>query len=113
MCGRFTQHYTWAEVHAFLSVLGPPRNLQPHYNIAPTRTIDVIRLNQDGKRALVPMRWGGLSQSFSGQCASCMRGQHGPTSGYGMGFQTAEFLSIVGPKKARQSAACLQIARGK
>ena len=58
MCGRFTQHYTWAEVHAFLSVLGPPRNLQPHYNIAPTRTIDVIRLNQDGKRELVPMRWG-------------------------------------------------------
>jgi len=58
MCGRFTQNYTWAEVHAFLSVLGPPRNLQPHYNIAPTRTIDVIRLNQDGKRELVPMRWG-------------------------------------------------------
>jgi len=58
MCGRFTQHYTWAEVHAFLSVFGPPRNLQPHYNIAPTRTIDVIRLNQDGKRELVPMRWG-------------------------------------------------------
>src|SRR3954463_4159957 len=58
MCGRFTQHYTWAEVHAFLSVLGPPRNLQPHYNIAPTRTIDVIRLNQDSKRELVPMRWG-------------------------------------------------------
>jgi len=58
MCGRFTQHYTWAEVYTFLSVLGPPRNLQPHYNIAPTRTIDVIRLNQDGKRELVPMRWG-------------------------------------------------------
>ena len=36
MCGRFTQHYTWAEVHPFLCVFGPPRNLQPHYNIAPT-----------------------------------------------------------------------------
>ena len=44
MCGRFTQHYTWEEVHAFLSVFGPPRNLQPHYNIAPTDTVDVIRL---------------------------------------------------------------------
>ena len=36
MCGRFTQHYTWAEVHAFLSVFGAPRNLRPHYNLAPT-----------------------------------------------------------------------------
>ena len=36
MCGRFTQHYTWSEVLQFLRVFGPPRNLQPHYNIAPT-----------------------------------------------------------------------------
>jgi putative SOS response-associated peptidase YedK len=42
MCGRFTQNYTWAEVHAFLSVFGPPRNLQPHYNIAPTDTVGSI-----------------------------------------------------------------------
>jgi putative SOS response-associated peptidase YedK len=58
MCGRFTQHYTWQEVHAFLSVLGAPRNLQPHYNLAPTDTVDVIRLNASGQRELVPMRWG-------------------------------------------------------
>jgi putative SOS response-associated peptidase YedK len=57
MCGRFSQHYTWEEVHAFLSVFGPPRNLQPHYNIAPTDTVDVIRLGKHG-RELVPMRWG-------------------------------------------------------
>jgi hypothetical protein len=35
MWGRFTENYTWEQVHAFLSVFGPPRNLQPHYNIAP------------------------------------------------------------------------------
>jgi putative SOS response-associated peptidase YedK len=57
MCGRFTQNYTWAEVHAFLSVFGPPRNLQPHYNIAPTTTVDVVRRGEQG-RELATMRWG-------------------------------------------------------
>lgn len=57
MCGRFTQAYTWAEVHAFLSVIGPPQNLRPRYNIAPTTTIDVAREGAGG-RELVPMRWG-------------------------------------------------------
>jgi putative SOS response-associated peptidase YedK len=56
MCGRFTQHYTWQEVQPFLSVFGTPQNLQPHYNIAPTDTVDVIRLGPQG-RELVPMRW--------------------------------------------------------
>ena len=58
MCGRFTQRYTWSEVLEFLRVFGPPRDLQPHYNIAPTMTVDVIRLGTHGKRELVPMRWG-------------------------------------------------------
>jgi putative SOS response-associated peptidase YedK len=65
MCGRFTQHYTWAEVHAFLSVfgeLGTPRNLQPRYNIAPTTFIDTvttrIRNREIVGREMVPMRWG-------------------------------------------------------
>ncbi len=57
MCGRFTQHYTWSEVHAFLSVFGAPRNLQPRYNIAPTTMIDVVRAGEQG-RELVSMRWG-------------------------------------------------------
>jgi len=58
MCGRFTRHYTWSEVHAFLSLLGAPQNLRPHYNIAPTVNVDVVRLDQDGRRELVSMRWG-------------------------------------------------------
>lgn len=57
MCGRFTQSYTWADVHAFLSVIGPPRNLRPRYNIAPTTRIDVAR-DAAGGRELVAMRWG-------------------------------------------------------
>jgi putative SOS response-associated peptidase YedK len=58
MCGRFTQHYTWSEVHAFLSLLGAPQNLRPHYNIAPTTNVDVVRLDREGRRELVAMRWG-------------------------------------------------------
>ena len=58
MCGRFTQHYTWAEINEFLSVFGTLRNLRPRYNIAPTTDVDVIRLDGEGKRELVTMRWG-------------------------------------------------------
>ncbi|WP_442753848.1 SOS response-associated peptidase [Methylocystis sp. JAN1] len=57
MCGRFTQAYTWAEVYAFLSVIGPARNLRARYNIAPTTQIDVLRIGDAG-RELVPVRWG-------------------------------------------------------
>ena len=56
MCGRFTQAYTWVEVKAFLELVGPARNLRPHYNLAPTDTIDVVRLGVGG-RELVPRRW--------------------------------------------------------
>ena len=58
MCGRFTQHYTWQEVHEILSIIGAPLNLQPRYNIEPTTTIDVVRLNREDRRELVRMRWG-------------------------------------------------------
>lgn len=58
MCGRFTQHYTWTEVHTFLDVFGAPRNLRPRYNIAPTTSVDVVRLDAERRRELVSMRWG-------------------------------------------------------
>jgi putative SOS response-associated peptidase YedK len=57
MCGRFTQNYTWEEVRAAMGLLGVPRNLRPRYNIAPTTTVDVVRLGENG-RERVPMRWG-------------------------------------------------------
>jgi putative SOS response-associated peptidase YedK len=58
MCGRFTQNYSWFEVYEFLNLFGTPRNLRPRYNIAPTTSVDVVRLDADGNRELVSMRWG-------------------------------------------------------
>ncbi len=57
MCGRFTQRYTWAEVHAFLSVVGAPKNLRPRYNIAPTTEVDVV-VDRGQGREILSMRWG-------------------------------------------------------
>jgi putative SOS response-associated peptidase YedK len=57
MCGRFTQSYTWRELVELYRLTQPARNLRPRYNIAPTTTIDVLRLAEAGPE-LVPMRWG-------------------------------------------------------
>jgi putative SOS response-associated peptidase YedK len=57
MCGRFTQHLSWEELHRLANLIGQPRNLAPRYNIAPMTQIEVIRLSRQGKE-LAPMRWG-------------------------------------------------------
>jgi len=57
MCGRFTQHYSWSELHELYGLVGAARNLQPHYNIAPTDTIEAVTVGPAGP-LLVPMRWG-------------------------------------------------------
>jgi putative SOS response-associated peptidase YedK len=57
MCGRFTQRCTWRELVDLYRLTQPARNLEPRYNIAPTTTVDVLRV-RDGTRELVPMRWG-------------------------------------------------------
>ena len=58
MCGRFTQAYTWTDVHTFLNVFGAARNLRARYNVAPTTMVDVVRLDAEGRREIVAMRWG-------------------------------------------------------
>jgi putative SOS response-associated peptidase YedK len=58
MCGRFTARYTWREVHDLYYLTGAARNLQAHYNIAPTDTVEVVRSADGGTNELVPMRWG-------------------------------------------------------
>jgi putative SOS response-associated peptidase YedK len=65
MCGRFTNQYTWRELHELymLSAGFPPSNFQPRYNIAPTQDVPVVRL-KNGARDLLFMRWG-LVPSFA------------------------------------------------
>jgi putative SOS response-associated peptidase YedK len=59
MCGRSTHKLTWEEIVALyrLTMEGPPHNLRPRFNVCPTTTIDTV-VEHDGKRDLVPMRWG-------------------------------------------------------
>ena len=57
MCGRFTQRFSWREVHAFLSLTGSARNLRSRYNVAPTQEVAVVRAADDGRR-LSMLRWG-------------------------------------------------------
>ena len=59
MCGRFTVKATWAELVALyrLTTDAPPHNLRPRCNVCPTDPVDVVTA-ADGKRELVPMRWG-------------------------------------------------------
>jgi putative SOS response-associated peptidase YedK len=58
MCGRFVQ-YSNPEVYARhfqaeLACEGPG----PRYNLAPTQSVLAVRQTQDGRRELVPLRWG-------------------------------------------------------
>jgi putative SOS response-associated peptidase YedK len=56
-CGRFTQAYTWRGLVSLYRLTQPAVNLQPHYNVAPTATVDTLITRETGL-ALVPMQWG-------------------------------------------------------
>ena len=48
---------SWRQVHAFLNLLGPPRNLRARYNVAPAQSVAAVRL-EHGERRLSMLRWG-------------------------------------------------------
>jgi putative SOS response-associated peptidase YedK len=59
MCGRFVQRYTWDDIQDLYDLPdGPARNLQAHYNVAPTDVVNVVKLAAGGSTELVSMRWG-------------------------------------------------------
>lgn len=59
MCGRFTNNYTWQQIHALYRLAVPSAipNMQPSYNVCPTDPVDVV-VESEGNRELEQMRWG-------------------------------------------------------
>jgi putative SOS response-associated peptidase YedK len=59
MCGRFVQRHTWDDIQDLYDLPeGPARNLQAHYNVAPTEPVNIVKLATSGATELVSMRWG-------------------------------------------------------
>ncbi len=63
MCGRFASNLTWQQLHDLYEIAAPertpaPPDLKPLYNIAPTLTVPVVRLNRAGRRKIALLRWG-------------------------------------------------------
>ena len=105
MCGRFTQMFTWAEVHAFSQPLTndpPADNLQPRYNVAPTQEILVVRLNPEGRRESVRLKWGLLPpwSKDATQAARCINAR----------AETVDTLASF--RNAFRSRRCLVLASG-
>jgi len=60
MCGRFTQHLSWQEIVDLYNITRdvPALNVRARYNFAPTQDGAACRLNEDGEREIVKLRWG-------------------------------------------------------
>ena len=56
MCGKFTQLSSWDDVHAF----SQPLTVSTGEVVVstPMRTANIMRLNANGEREMVQMRWG-------------------------------------------------------
>lgn len=57
MCGRFTHHFTWAQIHRILALSTPSIDLHESYNVAPTQLAPVVRMLPEG-RTISLLRWG-------------------------------------------------------
>ncbi|TCB60214.1 SOS response-associated peptidase [Rhizobium leguminosarum bv. viciae] len=60
MCGRFTHHLPWSEIHGLYSLTldsDRGRNTAPRYNIAPTQNVLFIHNDKDGKQTVDEGRW--------------------------------------------------------
>ncbi len=59
MCGRFTRLYEWRKLHELLDLRYPaPEEMRPSWNVAPSQTTPVCRLDENGEREIALMQWG-------------------------------------------------------
>lgn len=58
MCGKFTQMASWKEVVAFSQPLVAIKEEGPVTVSTPMRLAQIMRLDESGRREMVPMRWG-------------------------------------------------------
>ena len=54
MCGRFTQRFSWREIHELLGLAGPAANLRPRYNVAPGQEDDPACVEPVGEALSIP-----------------------------------------------------------
>jgi len=57
MCGRYELHSHPAVIALAFGLAHPP-DVHARYNIAPTTDVPIVRVNAEGQRELVRMRWG-------------------------------------------------------
>jgi putative SOS response-associated peptidase YedK len=60
MCGRFTHHLPWSEVHRLYRLTldqDRGRNTQPRFNIAPTQQVLFVHHDKEGKQFVNEGRW--------------------------------------------------------
>lgn len=58
MCGRYTLNKDADDVARRFSLANKLKGLKPNYNVAPTQTMPVITLGEDGKPQAELMKWG-------------------------------------------------------
>ena len=86
MCGRYTHLYTWAQVRELYELATwPTEEVDPNYNVAPTRLVPVVRMADSGRQG-VNLRWGlvpffakGVPPKYSTINATIERLADGPT----------------------------------
>ena len=59
MCGRFTLFASPETIQAEFDLAGPPANLAPRYNIAPTQPVGIVRIKPEtAQREWALVLWG-------------------------------------------------------
>ena len=58
MCGRYSITTPVEALRRLFRFTGPPVNLRPRWNVAPTQEAPVVRRTKDGQRELRMLRWG-------------------------------------------------------